>query len=744
MASTNPPDWTYSAFYYPEIYGALLQFKLTDFPEHTETNPHDPVVQLYRMAALGWHSANVRLDHVAREAYLPTARLRASFLAMAPLVDYRLEAPTPATVDVVVDIAGAVVGTATIIAAHSLWSTKGDDTTQPLVYEYDTDDDLQVTDTGAWLVTDFDGTATYTDIDTTGTWSAPIADDGAAYFGHADAMFDRIGIEFLTANSTIHAGVWEYYDDSREMVPDAVANDGSGNPSCTINTLLWGDVVALQDTDVANGADLVIRITCVTTGQYEDCFSSYSSLLHKVVATATSALGQATLSLNANDYRVQAWWVPLPLVSDGTIASSKPLGQSGTVQWTLPQASDRRWATTTINAREAYWIRFRVTSAAVATAPVMEAPSEPTKTTWSLCVNARQGERVEDRLGTSTGDSSQSWTLNRTPFVELVEVTVDGDAWSNVEDFLSSTTFDKHFTVIEQPDGTYVITFGDGTNGRIPALGAEVIATYRINADNDGNVGAGGITIDRSGNSKAKKPRNPRDGTGWTEREGVTAASRSILVSKIPAQLRTLDRAVTPDDYETLSLDFLTAAGDQVAIRAAAVEEGYGLKTMQVYVVGVGGLAASAADRTELQTYFNGADAGLQRVGGKAAANVQVTVDTFVPHAISVAATVSVLTDYADGADTKILAILKALLMPTAKRLVRQSDGTFVESTAYQWSWGVAAGTSKVSKAVLLGRIVTSVDGVVDVDLGAFADVVLAAGELPTNGTITVAIVEVS
>ena len=51
----------------PEILEALLRFKAGAWPEHTETDPNDPVVQLLRLFALVGHGQAVRLDHVARE-----------------------------------------------------------------------------------------------------------------------------------------------------------------------------------------------------------------------------------------------------------------------------------------------------------------------------------------------------------------------------------------------------------------------------------------------------------------------------------------------------------------------------------------------------------------------------------------------------------------------------------------------------------------------------------------------------
>ena len=53
-----------------------------------------------------------------------------------------------------------------------------------------------------------------------------------------------------------------------------------------------------------------------------------------------------------------------------------------------------------------------------------------------------------------------------------------------------------------------------------------------------------------------------------------------------PASLRTLGKAITPSDIETLAVQFTSpTTGSSVVSRAKAIEETYGVKTIELLVV---------------------------------------------------------------------------------------------------------------------------------------------------------------
>jgi len=733
----NRPDFRWVAFYYPEILAGLIELKRTTWPEHTEEDPHDPVIQLYRAFAVVAHLQAVRLDHAAREVYLPTARLRSSFIALARLVDYELATAVPAETHLVATVSGSLSGFTRLVRAHSTFATEGDADSPAVAFEYDEDDDLYggPTGTAALRVLEDDG-GTVTEI----TSSLPLAlwgggnaaENDAIYFGGDEVLApNKIELEITgAAGNTWYR--WEYRDD-RDGEPDSVVDNGG--------TITLGvDSVIGADADSPNGGEatgLEVVVTCLRTGVSETCNVDSGGPPNTI--TTTGNLGQTSVSTNPADYLIETEWVELPGLDDET--TSLTVVDTGIVSFTLPHDTTHRWLPSDPLGEgvDSYWWRARCARAGTASGPTLASVSEARKTTWAVTWEVRQGQRVTVKLGTSDGTADQTFTLTRTPFLELVEVTVDGDAWTEVDNFLASAAYDRHFTLTEDPDGSWIVTFGDGTNGKIPSSSAAVVSVYRIGGDNSGNVGADTITRDRTGNPKIRAITNPQAATGWEVQEGTTDDSLDDLRVEIPASLRTRSRAVTPEDCEDLVVEFTTEDGSAPVVRALAIEEGNGPKTLALVCVGPGGTAPIQADLDEVDAYFNGETVGLQRVGGLLIANTELTAEAFTPYPVDVTVTVKVLADYATGADAKIEAALGAILTPTATRQLQDSNGDWYDSGDYLWSW-----EGEVDPSVLLGAIYTSTPGIVGITMSApAAPYTLAAGELPTAGTLAVTVTSV-
>lgn len=738
MAET--PDFQWARFYYPQILAGLVELKGTSFPEHTEENDHDPVIQFYRAAALVGHQSAVRTDHAAREGFWATLRLRSSAIARSRIYDYALSPAAPAKVDLVADLTAGLSTTTPVITAHALVETEGEDS---VVFEYNADTDLQVGATGSWLVVEDDGgTLTVPTLPASLWGGVPVAGD-AIYFGHATAMFDRLAAHLDVAASGITFLRWEYSDGAPKTgAPDAIT-DVSGQVQATITTVFG----ATRGTDAGVGARAQVVLRCLLTGVEETINVGWDSGGGVNVALATGSLGQASVSTNAADYEVEVSWPELPGLVDGA-SDSEALDTAGDdllVSWTLPQDTARDWSKVALDTASAlsavstpaFWVRARVVQAPSSpTSPTVDAPAEASKTTWSVKAEVRQGRRLVERLGATDGSASQEFTLAREDLMEVVELTVGGTAWTQVSDFLTAASRDKVYRLRENPDGAWVVKFGDGTNGKIPTSSSEVVLTYRVGGTLSGNIGAGSLTRNRSGLTRIKNLRNPRAATGWEVKEGTTDASLDELRDKVPASLRTLGRATTPEDHEDLAVAYRTTDdGRQVVARALAIEEGLGAKTIQLRCVSKAGAAPAAADLTELGTYFNGTQNGVQRVGGVTLANHQVTPQAFNANSVDVTASVDVLADYVDGAKAAIEAGLESILTPLATRNDLFGDG----STTWLWEWGDNGG--KVSVAQLQAAITLAVTGVVTVAVSSPAsDVSLAAGELPTKGTLSITV----
>lgn len=726
---SRPADFNWSAFYYADALAALQRLKRTTWPEHTEDDPADPVNRLYQAFAYLSHLQAVRLDHAAREVYLGSAQLRPPFVALAALAGYELAPATPAETWLVATLTGPLAGSETLVRAGSIFSTRS---TPAVLFESDTGADLVAGPTGApralavsaaGVVTGLDGALPLE------LWGgAPTVGDALYLGGDPVLCPDRVEIEIDAAGDAAPIR-WEYRDD-RSGEPDEVEDLGAS---------IRLQVDEVVGSDQGSAAGLPVVVTCLRTGATESAEVVWDGARNTI--TTSDALGQAVISTRPADYLIETEWVELPDLEDGTEADGVgSLGQSGVVSWSLPFSDEHRWIPSDPegSGSEGYWLRARWVGTSTG-APTLGAVAEASRTAWAVSWDVRQGRTVQDKLGASDATAGQSYALPRSPLLELVGVTVDGEAWARVDSFLASTANDRHYTAREDLDGTWRITFGNGTAGRVPALSAEIVATYRIGGAESGNVGAGAINQDRSSNARIRGVTNPRAATGWTAQEGTTEASRDALRDLIPAAMRAQERAVTPEDVETLAVAFRTADGSQVAIRALALEEGAGPKTVDLVVVGPGGTAPTAEDLAELDEHLNGTERGLQRVGGVMLSNHRAEARAYTPRAVDVTATIRVLDAYVtDDTADDVANALRATLRPNATRQARQADGTWADSGEWLWEWG-----QTFDPGVLMAAIYTATSGIVGIDLGDLVAFELGADELPTAGTVTISIVSV-
>jgi predicted phage baseplate assembly protein len=98
-------------------------------------------------------------------------------------------------------------------------------------------------------------------------------------------------------------------------------------------------------------------------------------------------------------------------------------------------------------------------------------------------------------LGVGTGRPHQELTLAEAPVQEssFQLFTLEQNewhAWQARPDFDASTRGDAH-CLLDSSTGT--ITFSDGENGRVPPLGALILATYRVTRAEAGNLAASAV-----------------------------------------------------------------------------------------------------------------------------------------------------------------------------------------------------------------------------------------------------------
>ena len=342
---------------------------------------------------------------------------------------------------------------------------------------------------------------------------------------------------------------------------------------------------------------------------------------------------------------------------------------------------------------------------------------------------ATQGQlAADDPLASSTGLPDQSYATSHDFFiVGTMKVKVDGEEWTEVDNFFDSAASDKHFVVELGTNDRASINFGSGLQGKIPPIGVNnIVAEYRFGANADGNVGARTVTVDKTGLTFVDDIFNPRQAAGWQEAEGSTPASLARAKIAGPSSIRIREVAIGPDDVVWMATSkYTTAQGAKPYARALAIEEGLGPKTIELVLVKKGFTLASSDELKDVDDYFNG-NATLGKMK-RIVANQRLTSFNYSQRLIDISAIV-----YVTGVVTaqEIENNLRQTIQPLAQR----EDGV-----TYEWEFGDVVPTSrliheifntdksKISKVVLLSPL---------------ADINTGKRELPLAGTISITVVE--
>ena len=182
----------------------------------------------------------------------------------------------------------------------------------------------------------------------------------------------------------------------------------------------------------------------------------------------------------------------------------------------------------------------------------------------SIDVGARQGVRKSEEF-ISMGGRSQRLALASTSIAQgSVRVKVGGMAWEETRFFIDSAPDSKDFQV--ETDGLDVtwIIFGDGIHGAVPSAGEAITIEYLETLGSEGNIGRDLVTdivspIYVSGAQIDLTVTNPVASAGGSDRETLEHAKLQA-----PAELRSLWKAVTKDDYKALAEGFPGVAKAQV------------------------------------------------------------------------------------------------------------------------------------------------------------------------------------
>lgn len=152
------------------------------------------------------------------------------------------------------------------------------------------------------------------------------------------------------------------------------------------------------------------------------------------------------------------------------------------------------------------------------------------------------------------GTANQSYTLPYGPYVQdTLEISVDGQLWAKVSNFLSSAANAEHYTLEVEADGKPTVYFGDGINGKVPDLDSEILFSYKIGGGSVGIVSPGSITEftetinDVEGNPVQLSVINEAASIG-----GVDVEDIEVTRIKLPQSLRQSEATISEDDFDIL------------------------------------------------------------------------------------------------------------------------------------------------------------------------------------------------
>lgn len=233
-----------------------------------------------------------------------------------------------------------------------------------------------------------------------------------------------------------------------------------------------------------------------------------------------------------------------------------------------------------------------------------------------------QGQTQQEQFTAPAQTAAFTYKLAYTDVISgSVEVAVNGEAWAPVTNLINADATEEVFQARTLATGETIVAFGDGLFGAELPPAATVVVGYRTGGGAAGNVPSGSVSSSVTGIvSSLSTPIavtivNNQPGSGGLDAESVDEAR-----AKIPAFVRTNDRAVTLSDYETLATSFSSPAG-QVRYARAVVRTQNALLEGNVVVVygwtaGQDGelLPLSNALKSQLQQYLQAKAVGTDYV----------------------------------------------------------------------------------------------------------------------------------
>jgi len=224
-----------------------------------------------------------------------------------------------------------------------------------------------------------------------------------------------------------------------------------------------------------------------------------------------------------------------------------------------------------------------------------------------------QGESKTESF-VSNGEANQVLlTTEREVIDGSMTVEVNSVEWSEVESLIYATASQQAYELSFDSQDRAIIRFGDNISGKIPPDGLTIDLDFRIGGGEVGNVAKNAIRTTISGYVGASSTvsvsvSNPvTQGSGGQDRETI-----EHIKEFAPRYVRTNDRAVTAEDYQTLSASFSDETFGSVAQAVAVlntnlVPKENNLVYVYIWAPGPNGTLVAPSDglRSTLKTYLD-------------------------------------------------------------------------------------------------------------------------------------------
>lgn len=198
-------------------------------------------------------------------------------------------------------------------------------------------------------------------------------------------------------------------------------------------------------------------------------------------------------------------------------------------------------------------------------------------------------QSISGEVAQSTGVPNQDVQLIRTPYIDRsLSVVAANGVFTEVENFLSSTSSDLHYTLVVDAEDRARVRFGNGVTGALPV--GQIFFDYKIGGGTSGNVDRNTISIvdnassftDVLGVPVRLSVSNQNPARGGQGRETIAQIKQNA-----PQARRITDRTVSLEDY-TIAANAVPGVARSLMVTSDQLP-GLPENRGRLYVVPVGG-----------------------------------------------------------------------------------------------------------------------------------------------------------